>query len=72
MKIRSYKFRKFYDVWLFTSLNGDYSDSPKVLSERFYKLYPDMKQTWIAASEKLKMLPDYIVGISKDIMVDKI
>lgn len=39
--------------WLFSSFNGEYSDSPKALAEAVVKLYPDIQIIWALNEENI-------------------
>ncbi|MBR2709085.1 CDP-glycerol glycerophosphotransferase family protein [Candidatus Saccharibacteria bacterium] len=51
------------DLILFTSFNGKYADSPKVLSEAIHRLAPNKRLVWLVNDVDNKSIPDYVKRI---------
>lgn len=49
------------DTWVFSSFNGDYSDSPRAISELLNKMRPSTRIVWIAKSNGT--FPEYVKRI---------
>lgn len=45
--------------WVFTSLDGHYSDNPKYVSEKVHVLYPEIEICWLVKKEYLHLVPSY-------------
>lgn len=52
--------------WTFTSYYGQYSDSPKCISDMLHRLKPTFEIVWLVKRENLKLLPSYIKGVDID------
>ena len=46
------------NTWVFSSFNGDYSDSPKAISEQLHRSNPSVRIVWIARQSTI--IPDYV------------
>lgn len=55
--------------WVFSSYNGKYCDSPKVVSEFIHNNYPNIKIHWLLDGSFSENIPDYINKL--DIKSDK-
>lgn len=51
------------NLWVFTSFEGQYSDSPKYISERLYEVNPSIDIVWLVDREKINQLPQYVKGV---------
>lgn len=51
---------------LFTSFGGQYSDSPKFISEKIHAIAPSLKQVWLLKKQNMNGIPDYIKIIDID------
>lgn len=50
-------------VWLFSSFSGDYSDSPKAVSERVHEKYPQIKIVWALNENSMRNCPEYAEAV---------
>ena len=50
-------------LWVFTSFDGHYSDSPKYVSMALHEIKPDAKIVWLVNKKFLPLLPDYVLGV---------
>jgi CDP-glycerol glycerophosphotransferase len=46
------------NTWVFSSFNGDYSDSPRAISETLHNLNPAIRIRWVA--KQSAVLPNYV------------
>ena len=50
------------DTWVFSSFNGNYSDSPRAISEELHKQEPSARIVWVA--KPTADLPDYVERVA--------
>ncbi len=48
---------------VFTSLHGQYSDSPKAISVEFHKSYPHFEIIWLLNQAKINEIPEYVTAV---------
>lgn len=48
---------------VFSSLEGQYSDSPKAISESFHNMHPNFQIVWLLKKENFKKAPEYVTAI---------
>jgi len=48
---------------LFYSYGGDYSDSPKMISEALHRIAPEIQQYWAVTGDLIPYLPAYVIGV---------
>lgn len=59
-----YRFTKTEkNLWVFTSFDGHYSDSPKRLSIRLHEMAPQIRIVWLVEQKYLSLLPKYVIGV---------
>ena len=51
--------------WFFTSLNGDYSDNPKAISEYLHELHPEVEIVWGVRQDVVDELPNYVKTVER-------
>lgn len=49
--------------WTFTSYSGQYSDSPRCVSEMLHTVDPEAEIVWLVDQENLNLLPGYVKGV---------
>ncbi len=55
------------NTWVFSSFNGDYSDSPRAISEELHKQEPSTRIVWIAKPNAI--LPNYVERIAPNTLL---